>query len=163
SPELTDSTPSPPQTSSTQVNPKAESINRLLEISSVAIHHNHREEGFTRTITVNYGRASSVLRRRRHQSKPNPKRTGVDRARGASASRRQNQIAEQKTSLRLPQHDRAFTPATGPPQAALFQNSGKAEERGDESKVKIEGCNGGLRGSGDGTHAHAPADHRTRL
>ncbi|KAG5387322.1 hypothetical protein IGI04_038792, partial [Brassica rapa subsp. trilocularis] len=89
--------------------------------------------------------------------------TGVDRARGASASRRQNQKAEQRTSPRLPQHNRAFTPETDPPPAALFQNSGKVEERVDESKVKIEGCNGGLRGSGDGTHAHAPAAHWIRF
>ncbi|WZZ46052.1 hypothetical protein YC2023_042311 [Brassica napus] len=42
--ELTNSTPSPPQTSSTQVNPISESINRLFEISSVTIHHKHREK-----------------------------------------------------------------------------------------------------------------------
>ncbi|KAG5384217.1 hypothetical protein IGI04_035698, partial [Brassica rapa subsp. trilocularis] len=142
-PEFTDSTPSPPQTSSTQVKPKAERINRLFEISSIAIHYNHREEGFTLHLSGTG--------------------TGVDGARGTSASRRQNQIAEQGTSLRLPQHDRAFTPETDSPHAALFQSSGKAEERGDESKAKIEGCNGSLRSSGDGTHAHAPAGHRTRL
>ncbi|KAH0922472.1 hypothetical protein HID58_022490 [Brassica napus] len=73
-PELTDSTPSPPQTFSTQVNPILESINRLFEISSFTIHRKHREEDFTRTITVNHGRASIVLRRRLHQSKPNQKR-----------------------------------------------------------------------------------------
>ncbi|KAH0935825.1 hypothetical protein HID58_012942, partial [Brassica napus] len=168
-PELTDFTPSPPQTSSTQVNPKAERINRLFEISSDAIHHNHREEGFTRTITVNHGRASNVLRRRRHQSKPKPNRknktnpktelgkqqtarqgkerfhpplhltgtgTGVDEARRASASRRQNQKAEQRASPRLPQNHRALTPETETPHAAFFQSSGKAEERGDDSKAK---------------------------
>ncbi|KAG2271045.1 hypothetical protein Bca52824_065600 [Brassica carinata] len=66
-PELTNSTLSPPQTSSTQVNPISESINRLFEISSVTIHLNHREESFTRTISVNHGRASIVLRRDLHQ------------------------------------------------------------------------------------------------
>ncbi|CAG7897634.1 unnamed protein product [Brassica rapa] len=89
--------------------------------------------------------------------------TGVDRAGGASASRRQNQIAVQRASPRLPHHDRAFTPETDPPWTALFQNSSKAEERGNDSKAKIEGFNGGLRGSSDGTHAHAPAGHRTRV
>ncbi|KAH0935016.1 LOW QUALITY PROTEIN: hypothetical protein HID58_012133, partial [Brassica napus] len=164
-PELTDSTLSPPQTSSTQVKPKAESINRLFEISSVAIHHNHREEDFTRTITVNHGRASNVLRRHRHQSKPNQKH---GEARHGTPS--------PPGSLRLPEakpnsRTRNFTtPSSTRPRLYAINrsatgglNSGKAEERGDESKAKIEGCNGGLRGSGDCTHAHAPAGHRTRF
>ncbi|KAG2271044.1 hypothetical protein Bca52824_065599 [Brassica carinata] len=47
--------------------------------------------------------------------------------------------------------------------SAFFQSSGKAEERGNESEAKINSFKGGLRGFGDGTHAHAPAGHRTRL
>ncbi|KAH0899805.1 LOW QUALITY PROTEIN: hypothetical protein HID58_049373 [Brassica napus] len=41
-------------------------------------------------------------------------------------------------------------------------SSGKTEERGNESEAKINSFNGGLRGSGDGTHAHVPAGHRIR-
>ena len=33
----------------------------------------------------------------------------------------------------------------------------------DENEAKIDSFKGGLRGSGDGTHAHAPSGHRTRL
>ncbi|KAG5389507.1 hypothetical protein IGI04_031048 [Brassica rapa subsp. trilocularis] len=87
--------------------------------------------------------------------------TGVDGAGGASTSRRQHQIAAQRASPRLPHHDRAFTPEPDLLWTTFFQNSGKAEERWDDSKAKIEGFKGGLRGSGDGTHAHAPAGHHT--
>uniref|UniRef100_M4E015 Uncharacterized protein n=1 Tax=Brassica campestris TaxID=3711 RepID=M4E015_BRACM len=89
--------------------------------------------------------------------------TGVDGAEGASASRRQNQIAAQRASPRLLHHDRTFTPEPDPPWTAFFQSSGKAEERGNDSKAKIEGFKGGFRGSSDGTHAHALAGHRTRI
>ncbi|KAG5398870.1 hypothetical protein IGI04_020684 [Brassica rapa subsp. trilocularis] len=122
-PELTDSTPSPPQMSLTQT-----------------------DDGRTKRSFYLSGTG-----------------TGVDGAGGASASRRQNQIVAQRASPRFPHYVRAFTPETDSPWTALFQSSGKAEEREDDSKAKIEGFKGGLRGSGDGTHAHAPAGLRTRL
>ncbi|KAG2257905.1 hypothetical protein Bca52824_077199 [Brassica carinata] len=60
-PELISSTPSSPQTPSTHVFPLSESINRQFEISSVTIHHKHREEIFARNITIYHWRASIVL------------------------------------------------------------------------------------------------------
>ncbi|KAG5416507.1 hypothetical protein IGI04_004074 [Brassica rapa subsp. trilocularis] len=90
-------------------------------------------------------------------------RTDVDGAEVVSASWRQNQLAERGASPRLPQHNRAFTPETDPPWAALFQSSGKGEERGNESETKIESFKSGLRSSDNGMHAHAPTGHRTRL
>ncbi|KAH0857098.1 LOW QUALITY PROTEIN: hypothetical protein HID58_085359, partial [Brassica napus] len=42
-------------------------------------------------------------------------------------------------------------------------SSSNTEERGNENEAKINSFKGGLRGSGGGTHAHAPADHQTRL
>ena len=41
------------QPSSTEVSPNSESINRRIEISSVTIRRNHREEDFAGTVTVN--------------------------------------------------------------------------------------------------------------
>ena len=57
------------QPSSTEVSPNSESINRRIEISSVTIRRNHREEDFAGTVTVNLGPASIVLRRRHYQTK----------------------------------------------------------------------------------------------
>ncbi|WZZ70436.1 hypothetical protein YC2023_081806 [Brassica napus] len=47
---------------STQVFLLSESINRQFEISSATIHHQHREEGFARNITIYHRTASIALR-----------------------------------------------------------------------------------------------------
>ncbi|KAH0933345.1 hypothetical protein HID58_010462 [Brassica napus] len=69
--------------------------------------------------------------------------TGVDEAEEASASRRQTKETERKTSPRLPHHNRALTPETGPPWMALFQRSGKAVGRGDKTEAEIDSFAGG--------------------
>ncbi|KAH0930212.1 hypothetical protein HID58_015939 [Brassica napus] len=71
--------------------------------------------------------------------------SGVDGAKGASASRRQNQITERETSPRFPHPDRALAPETEPPWTALFQSSSKAARRGDETKAEINSFTGGWK------------------
>ncbi|KAH0869999.1 hypothetical protein HID58_077021, partial [Brassica napus] len=62
-------TPSSPQTPSTHVFPLSESINRLFEISSASIHHQHREESFARNITLYQRRASIGTKSRRPKAR----------------------------------------------------------------------------------------------
>ncbi|KAH0889819.1 hypothetical protein HID58_052248, partial [Brassica napus] len=64
--------------------------------------------------------------------------TGVDRAEEASASRRTN-----PRNLTASHHDRALTPETDLPWTSLFQSSGKAVGREDETKVEINNFTGG--------------------
>ena len=56
----------------------SESINRKDEISPATINHQHREEDFAQTITINHRRVSIILRRELlHQNQPETAKTKI--------------------------------------------------------------------------------------
>ncbi|KAH0923187.1 hypothetical protein HID58_023205, partial [Brassica napus] len=116
-PETTHSTPSPPQTPSTQVNLNLESINREFEISSDTVQPHHRDRSFAQPNTVNRGRVSIPHLRDLHP--PNQARTTDDvRAEEASTSRGQ-EPASTKLKKPPPPGDKPKKPNEKPHQAFL--------------------------------------------
>ncbi|KAH0868889.1 hypothetical protein HID58_075911 [Brassica napus] len=122
------------QPSSTEVSPNSESINRRIEISSVTIRRNHREEDFAGTVTVNLvelrSPTTAELNVATTSRGPEPASTELTEPPPPGDKTKKPQIALHRA--------RVFTPEPEPPWTTFFQSSGKAEEGGDNNKAKIE-------------------------